>query len=202
MRFIRKKADKKSLCKRGLILGVGVNDADYVTQYKIDGKYVQCPIYTKWVNMLARCYNKNFLKNRPSYIGCTVSKPWLKFSVFSEWYEENSVDGWHLDKDLIMKGNKVYSPEMCLFVPVSINSLLLNSASSRGEFPVGVYFNKSMNKFKSQITIDNKVTHLGYHETVEEAYSLYVKSKNNEINRKCEQYPQFAKYLKNHLIEL
>lgn len=72
--------------------------------------------YTAWHNMLKRCYSEKHLKKHPSYIGCSVCVEWHNFQVFAHWFEANYIDGTELDKDIILDGNKVYSPETCLFV--------------------------------------------------------------------------------------
>lgn len=58
---------------RGLIYGVGINDADYFTytsSVNEVGKriYYTCPYYRCWTNMLARCYRTSSLTTRPTYI--------------------------------------------------------------------------------------------------------------------------------------
>lgn len=91
--------------------------------------------------MLTRCYNHKSLKKNPSYIGCSVCDEWLTYSNFKRWYEDpinGYREGYHLDKDILVKGNKVYSPETCCFVPHSINCLLLTRQRKRGALPIGV----------------------------------------------------------------
>ena len=56
---------------------------------------------------------------------------------------------YHLDKDILVKGNKVYSPETCCFVPQEINSLLVTSVRSRGDQPIGVSYNKLTQKYEA-----------------------------------------------------
>jgi hypothetical protein len=77
----------------------------------------------------------------------------------------------HLDKDLLVKGNKEYGPNTCVFLPKEVNLALVAHKSRRGKYPIGVY--KDRDKFKSSITIDGEVVHLGYVDTPEEAHRLY-----------------------------
>ena len=88
----------------------------------IDG--VLTPQYSRWVKMMQRCYDNNHQKRNPSYIGCSVCKDWHNFQNFAKWFDENYPnDGgkYHLDKDIKISGNKVYSPSSCLFVDPTTN---------------------------------------------------------------------------------
>lgn len=103
-----------------------------------------------WEGMLCRCYSKKSLKENPTYRDCSVSKDWHNFQVFAKWYEQNYVEGYHLDKDLLVVGNRVYSQDTCVFVPPKINSFLTNSAASRGEYLIGVCYDKRDKKYVAQ----------------------------------------------------
>ena len=81
---------------------------------KINGKEVRA--YKIWQSMHQRCYDHKLHDKYPTYIGCFVCEEWHDFQIFSEWFELNYKDGLHLDKDIKVKGNKVYSPSTCLFV--------------------------------------------------------------------------------------
>lgn len=198
--FIKAPASKRSIFSRGLVYGVGVNDSEYITNPKINGKTVTCPIYKKWSAMIERCYSDKYKEKYPTYIGCSVDDNWLVFSEFAKWAEKNYKIGFHLDKDMKKKGNKIYSKSLCLFVPADINLLITNREKNSGGLLGGVAFHKPLRKFRSQISIDGRKTHIGYFDTEIEAHTSYVKAKNAEIVRKCDQYPEFAQYLINHLL--
>lgn len=136
-----------------LIYGVGINDADYVVKkwenYKDDsGKRRQkllwsCPFYEKWKHMLERCYSQKCHSRQPAYVGCYVCEEWLTFSKFKRWMEEQNWEGNDLDKDLLVKGNKIYSPETCIFVSHVVNTFMLSSKGRKGSnTPVGVSWKK------------------------------------------------------------
>jgi hypothetical protein len=115
--------------KNKLVLGVGINDLLTSSTTKA---------YSTWYNMIRRCYPpQNQIRNY-TYIGCTVCDEWLVFSNFKKWHDENYREGFHLDKDILIEDNKVYSPDTCVFVPQYLNSLLTDSRKARGECPVGV----------------------------------------------------------------
>ena len=88
--------------------------------------------------MIQRCYSDKLQERFPTYRGCSVCDGWLLLSNFKEWYDIHYRDGMSLDKDILIPGNKVYSPDTCRFVPGYINSLLTNAGAIRGDYPLGV----------------------------------------------------------------
>ena len=77
--------------------------------------------YHTWNNMLQRCYSVGYQKKLPYWEDCTVCSSWHDLQVFSRWYDENHVDGYDLDKDMKVKGNRVYGPDTCAFIPKEEN---------------------------------------------------------------------------------
>ena len=175
---------------RRLIYGVGINDADYLVQPKVNGKKVTCPFYSKWKEMLRRCYSVKFLEKQPTYTGCTVIEGWLLFSNFKVWMMNKDWQGNELDKDLLIQGNKVYSPDNCLFVTRAINLLLNENKAARGKYPQGVDFHKASDKYKASVRIKGKQKYLGLFDTPKEAFEVYKKAKYEIIKevafRQCE----------------
>ena len=131
-----------------LVQGFGINDAGYVVGRLVSGKMVICSAYTAWSSMIARCYSKKFQIKNPTYIGVTVCEEWRSFMKFREWWLENHIDGWHLDKD-ILTDNRQYSPDNCLYVPAWLNSFTADSKAIRGEFPIGVDYHNGSGSFRS-----------------------------------------------------
>jgi hypothetical protein len=146
--------------------------------------------YKVWRGMLQRCYDNKFHKKHPSYIGCTVSAEWHNFQIFGEWYDENyyEIKGEriHLDKDILIKGNKIYSPETCVFVPHRINSLFTKSDAIRGNLPIGVTKDKS-SKYRATCCI-KKQEYIGSFNTEQEAFHVYKQYKENYIKESAEEY--------------
>lgn len=137
-----------------LVHGVGVNDADHpITRYEIvDGKSKRvwvCPFYRKWESMLNRCYSRSYLDGKPTYEPCAVAAEWHSFTTFSLWMRQQQWQEMSLDKDILSPGNKLYSPEFCIFVTPALNSFLTDSGAVRGEHPIGVFFNPRHGKFES-----------------------------------------------------
>ena len=152
--------------------------------------------YMVWKGMLDRCYNEKYRNKYRTYIDCEVCEEWLCFQNFAEWFYENyyEIEGEeiHLDKDILMKGNKMYSPDTCIFVPKRINSLFTKCDRARGSLPVGVRYRRDTNKFRVECsTQKNGVKHrvsLGQYDTVEEAFEVYKQFKENYIKEVAEEY--------------
>lgn len=123
-----------------MVCGVGINDLDNAWGKKF---------YNSWKRMLQRCYSPNVQSRQPTYIGCTVSEEWHTLSTFKNWFDENHVEGWHLDKDVLFPRNKIYSSDCCMFLPRKINGLFNFNSSKRGEFPLGVYYSNKQNSYIS-----------------------------------------------------
>lgn len=176
-------ASKKSLSLRRSIYGIGINDADYEIKLKIDGKVLVCPYYSAWASMLSRCYSIKYQHNQPTYKGCSVIKDWHLFSNFREWMVAQNWQGMALDKDILLIGNKIYSPSTCVFVSTAVNSLLVNNRAKRGDYPQGVSFHRLSGKYRTHCRVKAKQEYLGLFDTPEEASEVYKKAKYSEIMR-------------------
>ena len=143
--------------------------------------------------MLRRCYSDEFQKKQPAYIGCSVCEEWHNYQNFAKWYEENyyEVDGerMELDKDILVKGNKIYSPTTCVFVSQRINKLILKRENARGETPMGVFKGEGSVSFESYCKTGGKVkVRLGSFNTSEEAFQAYKEFKEQYIKQVAEEY--------------
>lgn len=175
-----------------LVWGVGINDYEG----NIKSNHVHIPSYHTWEQMLKRCYSQEFLNSHSTYKGCSVCDEWKYFSNFKRWFDKNYVDGYQLDKDIIKKGNKVYSPDTCCFVPLEINTLLCKSDKARGEMPIGVYKREMVHGYKYVAYLNNSIKkhfHLGTFETPEEAFLAYKKAKEVHIKDIATKYFQDGK---------
>ena len=137
--------------------------------------------YTTWANMIKRCYDEKIREKYPTYKDVTVCEEWKCFQNFAEWFEENYREGFALDKDILLKGNKVYSPETCCFIPNEINALFTKRQNHRGKYPIGVLFNNS--RFRAQCCSLNNKKHIGSYNTSIEAFEVYKIAKEEEIKR-------------------
>jgi len=148
--------------------------------------------YTSWYGVMKRCYGETFQKTRPTYIGCTVIKEWLNFQTFGDWYDENyyKIEGkiMCLDKDILHKGNKIYSPENCVFTPIGINSLFVKCDTRRGKYPIGVSYDKMSCNFESKCIMNNKSILLGTFDNPTEAFNAYKIGKERYIKEIADRY--------------
>lgn len=168
-----------------LIYGIGVNDRKYPA--KVNGKNTR--EYALWQNLLARCYNPKYQRAQPTYIGCSVSKNFRKYSYFYEWARQQigfNQEGFQLDKDLLIKGNKLYSEDACLFLPRSLNSLLNSNKATRGNLPLGV--SAKDGKFEVHCCTNKTSRYAGFFNTREEAFNAYKQAKEAFIKRQAEKW--------------
>jgi len=160
------------------VFGAGINDADYVVSPTgPDGKQVLCPYYNTWKGTIERAYSPKHHDRRPTYIGVTVCEEWHSFMTFRAWMMTQDWQGKQLDKDIIAPGNKVYSPDTCVFVSPALNTLLLDCGAARGEYPIGVYWNKQTRKFRARVSTAGRDKHLGYFTCPHEAHMAWRKAK-------------------------
>ena len=187
-----------------LIYGVGINDRSCPA--KVNGKITK--EYNLWRNMLQRCYSKTYLEKQPTYIGCSVSDTFLYYHLFRVWCQTQVGFGkeeYQLDKDLLIKGNKLYSEDTCVFIPKSLNLLLTKRTLDRGLLPIGV--SKLGKGYLAKCSIDGKAKSLGTFQTVEEAFKEYKLFKESHIKAQAELYkneidPRAYQALLNYKVEI
>ena len=150
-------------------------------KYSIKNNY---NIHLCWKSMLERSYSERYKSTNPTYVNCTVYERWYNFQVFAEWYEKNYIENFVLDKDILVKGNKIYSPDTCCFVPQEINSLFTKCDSKRGLLPIGVI--KNGNKYYARVNIYNKRIRSKILDTTTEAFNWYKFEKENHIKHQAD----------------
>ena len=171
------------------VYGVGVTGTKYPPS--ING--VKTKEYVLWADMLRRCYSDTCKKKRPTYEGCEVSENFKSYEYFYEWCHKqigfsNDGDGnpFQLDKDLLIKGNKIYSESTCVFLPQEINKVLVKSTASRGNHLIGVYYHKRGEVFKAQVSKNKgKQEKLGSFKTELEAFEAYKQAKESFIKEQA-----------------
>ena len=153
-------------------------------------------VYKRWQSMLQRCYDPTYQENCPTYQGCSVFEEWHNFQNFAKWFclQENYSENTNLqlDKDLIEKGNKVYSSEKCCLLPKEVNALIITNILSRGELPIGVIWHKRDKQYRAQMTctIDGKKKniHICSSNDPMECFLAYKKYKENYFKVIAERY--------------
>lgn len=175
-----------------MVFGIGIKGTEYPSS--VNGKLLK--EYTTWQSMLLRCTNKYWQKY-PTYIGTTCSDNFKSYSYFYEWCQTQTGFGnkdennerWNLDKDLLVKGNKIYSEATCVFVPQKLNSLLNRHNASRGDYPIGVCLQKINCRFISYCSDGTgRRKHLGVFNTPQQAFQAYKTFKEALIKQVANDY--------------
>ena len=163
------------------VFGVGVVGTKYPTW---EGS-ASTKEHTLWRSMLERSYYDTLKKKNPTYVDCTTSENFLYYEYFYEWCQEQFGFGnqdWQLDKDLLIKGDKVYSENTCVFLPKEINSALTKSTATRGEHLIGVCWSKKGGAFVARVGKNKgKQEYLGSFKTEIEAFNAYKQAKENRL---------------------
>ena len=188
MESVMKLREKRGVYNRHKnILGIGINDSDYVTQtyVTVDGKRQRdwtCPYFEKWYDVLKRVtgrVNPKSINN--SYKDVILCDEWLLFSNFKRWMEQQDWQGKFLDKDILSQGVKIYSPDTCCFVSRDLNNFFVDRAFDRGSCAIGVSHLSLRNlkrPYKADISIRGKRERLGYYTTPEEAHKQWQIAKH------------------------
>ena len=174
------------------VFGEGILGTKFPT--KVSG--VQTKEYSLWMNMLRRCYSDKYQKKYPTYEGCEVSDNFKSYEYFYEWChsqigfgDDGNGNPFHLDKDLLVKGNKVYSESTCVFIPREINQVLVKTTASRGEHLIGVCWKKANKAFVATVRKNKgKQKHLGYFNTELEAFNAYKIAKESFIKEQANKW--------------
>lgn len=168
--------------------GIGVYEKGKWSAY-IDG--IITKEYQLWTNMLYRCFSSKYHNKKPTYIGCSVSENFKNFQYFAEWCQHQTgfgVNGYQLDKDIIVKGNKVYSEDTCAFIPQCINTFLVNSQKCRGAFPLGVTHRKAEGKYRVRTKFKGKEIFVGGYDNLQDAFQAYKLKKTFQARLLAEEH--------------
>ena len=166
-------------------------------KYKATENGKSTRVYNTWHNMMVRCYDSKYHKKKPTYIGCEISEEFYNFQNFGSWDEDNyyKIEGetMCLDKDILLKGNKIYSPNTCVYVPQTINSLFTKCDNTRGKSAIGTTPRKN-GKYMAYCHLLNPETGkskgktLGYYNTELEAFQVYKYYKEKNIKEVADYY--------------
>lgn len=147
----------------------------WVRSYTVSGDRSMTRSGTTWLNMVMRCKEGGAEQARtPRYKGCTISPVFSDFQLFTDWHVTQvgyAKEGYQLDKDLLVQGNKVYSEDVCVLVPLSLNSFVLACNATRGELMQGVSWDESRGKFQSHISVAGRRKSLGRFSSEASAYA-------------------------------
>ncbi len=135
--------------------------------------------FARWYSIFRRLYLESDKPSNTSYKDVGICDEWLNFQNFAEWmYNQYLPDhSWHLDKDLIVKGNKTYGPDVCVFLPPEVNVFFTKRKSQRGDTPIGVHYRKKTGMYLSNFTRNSTCVHIGCYRTPEAAFLAYKQAK-------------------------
>lgn len=156
-------------------------------KFSENGKHTKA--YNIWHSMLKRCYSKNKNIEFPAYINCSVYPSWHNFQNFANWFEQNYIEDYYLDKDILLKGNTIYSEYVCCFVPIEISNLLVNSIRHnkiKNPLPVGITF--SDNGFISSCSLSNGNKSQKWFKDLNQAFENYKSVKESVILKVAEEF--------------
>lgn len=174
------------------IYGVGFVGSKYKTFFSSDTKSkINREEYEHWRGLLRRCYSEKERYKFPTYEGCVVSDNFKSYEFFYEWCEKQigAKEGFDLDKDLLIKGNKVYSEDTCVFLPREVNNALSKNNVKRGKLPIGVHFCNTKRVFVSQVCRNNgSQDFLGYFNNSTDAFNAYKVAKEDYLKSLAEKW--------------
>lgn len=150
--------------------------------------------YKYWNNIIERGYCPKFHAKKPTYKDCSVATEWHNFQNFAKWfYKQVREEGWELDKDLLVKGNRVYGPDTCCFVPRALNMLIVHRkpAGSDNSLPIGVHESPNKGIYISTCKDENgNNVVLGFSRTVEEMSLKYKTFKEQVIKKVADRWKE------------
>lgn len=162
------------------IEGIGYEgQGDY--SFKQDGR---CAIM--WRSMIARCFSKKWNRVRVPEQPRVIEN-WFNFQNFAEWYYNqsgSSLGNWELDKDIIVKGNRTYSPETCCLVPREINTAYPMSYSQGSR----VYYNSKDRYYRVNWRDESGKRSVKGFKTQEEAVDFKVLKTKERLQNLADKY--------------
>lgn len=165
------------------VCGIGITGNRHSTDSYDPEGYIYC----EWKGMIYRCFDDKEKQIHKTYKDVTCCKEWLVFDNFYDWVTSqenyNTLKGtqWNVDKDILFKWNKVYSPDTCCIVPKHVNLLFVRKVPQRGQWPIGVYYDKARNKYAARCNNRGVGKALGRYDSPEEAFNVYKQYKENLI---------------------
>lgn len=174
-----------------MVYGVGVVGNKYIT---VDKNSKSTREYMTWYHIIQRCFSDKLKEKQPAYKYIKCCEEWLYYPNFYEWlHSQPNFDRWYsgkrwaIDKDILVKGSKIYSPETCCLIPQNVNCLFLKREAERGRYPIGVSYRKDGFLASCHNPFTDKREEIGYYSTPEKAFYLgYKPYKEDTIKRVAE----------------
>ena len=170
-----------------MVYKVGIVGEKYKT---VDENSKSTREYMTWYHIIQRCFSTKLKEKQPTYKEITCCKEWLLYENFYEWlHSQENFDKWYsgkrwaVDKDILIKGSKIYSPETCCLIPQNINCLFLKREAERGKYPIGVHYSEDGFIARCRNPFTDKNEELGIYSTPEKAFNAYKNYKEDIIKK-------------------
>lgn len=194
------------------VCGVGFNNEGKYPATEITEKGMRnTKAYSTWGGMMKRCYDEGRRDKAPTYSGCTVNPAWHHYQDYARFYYEDlwRQEGWHLEKDLLVKGNKEYGPaDTCVFAPRDINAICNKMQKKRGDCPIGVHYKKSSGRYGANYRDGSGwLIHIGYFSSPEDAFYAFKEKKETLVKKVADQWrsqidPRLYEALYSYTVEI
>lgn len=175
--------------ERTLVKGWGVNDADYPVNWSVNGERFRCPIFSIWKSLICRTIPP-IKESHASYADCSISDGWKHYMDFYNWTNNRDWEGLRLDKDVLIRGNRIYSPDTCVYIPNSLNQLLKQPKKSDSDICMGVRYlhgyKDSKDKFEAYSKYEQKYIYLGTYYSKEEAHAAWQQEKVTHFEKEIQ----------------
>lgn len=168
-----------------MMLGIGMIGSKYPS--KVNNK--QTKEYQAWKGMIYRCFDENTKSRNAAYKDATCCKEWLCYENFYDWlhsqenFDKWDNDKWTIDKDILIKGNTIYSPDTCCLVPNNVNALFISKKNYRGDLPIGVKRSRKSFIARCSNPFTEEREYLGSYSTPLYAFQAYKNYKENLIKQ-------------------
>lgn len=166
------------------VWGLGINDLGVVPRDE-NGKVAKS--YQHWIKIFYRSYSPDHHDKFPTYVGCSVDDRWHTLSNFIEWFDARYVQGWEVDKDVLVPENKVYSPDTCLIIPAHLNTIM-SCCRVGNVHPVGIHYRKDRGKWVAQLGRKPKTIHLGSFDNMQDAIDSHIAAKLSYVSEILSEY--------------
>lgn len=149
--------------------------------------------FSTWGSLFNRSYSEKYISKKPTYSACSVDDRWHNFQNFAAWTVNQvgwGLEDWQIDKDLLLKGNKVYGPDTCVMLPRKLNMLTVLRSSARGTTPIGVFINPTPSMYTGQFKDLSGRKYSKNFPQVEDAFHFYKTGKEVVLKEAAELYKE------------
>jgi hypothetical protein len=147
-------------------------------------------MFERWYSIFRRVHLETSSLGNKSYHDASICEEWHNFQNFAQWMVDQNLQdkSWHLDKDLLVKGNKTYGPDTCIFLPGEVNVFFTQRKTQRGSTPMGVHYRARTGMYLACFTRNSKSHHIGCYHTPEEAFTAYKGAKEAQAKVLAEKW--------------